>query len=708
MRIRTEERTTFIQGGFGLVVMLGALYLAAKSGNARITGDTLLTLQLLAGLICGAVSFAIFTQGWIMFTEELSKQRLYTAVLFSVVGTLDVLHTAGTSGIKLFGWETGLHLTNAFFIISHLLCAAGMLVIFSVPDQQISGRHKLFVFSGTALLSAAGIVLLYTYQESLPPSMFGFELHPAAKMVMWAGILAIYSAGIFAILYRYRKERPTATLTVISALLFMMMGLSLRMVGNPTDLNVIHLFGDGYIVISYYFVLKGVYHLTIEEPYRSQQSVEARMKHMAYHDDLTGLPNLRSMRESLNELINSQGKDGHERIGVAVINIARFKAINDSLGYSAGDKLLMELGSRLNGLSLTGEEVFRMGEGEFAILFSGYKEIRDMESRAEHLLVSVNPSVMIDDTEYHISLSMGVSIYPDDGNSVDQLIQYADMAVHHAKEHDQVFVRYMETMKKQTQSRVELENDMRKALEREEFFLEYQPQFSLLTGKMVGMEALVRWNHPKRGLLPPNDFIPLAEDSGLIVPLGEWVLKTACRHNRKWQLDGYEPVCVSVNLSMRQFRQYNLAEKVDAILREVGLEAKYLELEVTESMTFDIDTALNQLQSLKQLGIQISIDDFGTGYSSLNYLKSLPIDRLKIDRSFVKEVMLDGNDAAIVSTIATMANHLKLKVTAEGVESKEQLEFLKAQNCHEGQGYLFSKPVPARVLENEFLSRLAG
>lgn len=225
---------------------------------------------------------------------------------------------------------------------------------------------------------------------------------------------------------------------------------------------------------------------------------------------------------------------------------------------------------------------------------------------------------------------------------------------------------------------------------------------------MVGMEALVRWNHPKRGLLPPSEFIPLAEESGLIVPLGEWVLKTACLYNKKWQLEGFEPVCVSVNLSMRQFRQYNLAEHVDAILQEVGLEPRYLELEVTESMTYDIETALDQLHRLKRLGIHISIDDFGTGYSSLYYLKSLPIDRLKIDRAFVKEVMYDGNDAAIVSTITTMAHHLKLKVTAEGVENEEQLEFLKLQRCHEGQGYLFSKPVPAGVLESEFLSRLAG
>ncbi|RCX12491.1 diguanylate cyclase (GGDEF)-like protein [Fontibacillus phaseoli] len=707
MRIRTEERTTIIQGGFGLTVMLGAIWLSAGTGETPSAAESLQTLQLMAGLVSGAVSFAIFTQGWILFTEKLSKQRLYSAVLFSILGVLNVLHAAGTSGIKLFGIETGFRLSNAFLIISHLLCAAGMLIIFSTSDRQTSGKHKLFVFLGTAWIGATGIVLLYTYRTDLP-ALLEFQGHPAGKLGLISGILALYAAGIFAILYRHRKERPKATLTVIRAMLFLMMGFTLLMSGNPGNSRLVHVLGEWYTVISYYFVLKGVYHLTIDEPYKGQRAIEAQMKHMAYHDDLTGLPNLRRMKETLNGLLEAGGKSEGVHTGVAVINIDRFKAINDSLGYSAGDKLLMEVGERLKGLCHGDEKVFRMGEDEFAVIFTGPIDESGMEIRAEQLLVSVNPSVMIDDTEYHISLSMGLSVYPEDGNSVDQLIQYADMAVHHAKEHDQVFIRYTEAMKKVTQSRVELENDMRKALERNEFFLEYQPQFSLQSGKMVGMEALVRWNHPKRGLLPPNEFIPLAEDSGLIVPLGEWVLKTACQHNKKWQLDGYEPVCVSVNLSMRQFRQYNLADKVDAILKEVGLESKFLELEITESMTFDIETALNQLQSLKRLGIHISIDDFGTGYSSLNYLKSLPIDRLKIDRSFVKEVMLDGNDAAIVSTITTMAHHLKLKVTAEGVESEEQLEFLKGQNCHEGQGYLFSKPVPARVLESEFLSRLAG
>ncbi|WP_059051648.1 putative bifunctional diguanylate cyclase/phosphodiesterase [Paenibacillus senegalimassiliensis] len=528
----------------------------------------------------------------------------------------------------------------------------------------------------------------------------------SARWPVLIGLLLLYFAAGLVVWLRQRQQglRSPARLTLIRALVFMSMGHLLLILPQEEGYGLAQAAGQCYMFISYYIVLMGAYRLTVEEPLRGQQQVEAQMKHMAYYDDLTGLPNLRQMREKLSESLGMP----HTSTGVGVIHIDRFKAINDSLGYGAGDKLLTELGSRLAALCQGREQVYRMSEAEFAVLLPDMPDIDALEGRAKQLIHAIDPEVLIDDTEYHITLSMGLSVYPDDGNSVNQMIQYADMAVHQAKEQGHDFMRYNAAMKQRTQLRVELENDMRKALEREEFFLEFQPQVNLDTGKMVGIEALVRWNHPKRGLLPPNEFIPLAEDSGLIVPLGEWVLKTACSYNKQWQLEGYEPICVSVNLSMRQFRQYNLAERVGTIIREVGLEPRYLELEVTESMTYDIATALEQLNALKKLGIHISIDDFGTGYSSLYYLKSLPIDRLKIDRAFVREVMYDGNDAAIVSTIATMAHHLKLKVTAEGVENEEQLEFLKLQKCHDAQGYLFSRPVSAGVLEREFLIRLVS
>ncbi|HEY4391631.1 MAG TPA: EAL domain-containing protein [Paenibacillus sp.] len=683
--------------------MLALTIASVRLDNLGISAESIRALLILAGLVIGTVSFAIFAQGWILFADKLSRQRLYTAVLFFIIGLLDVLHISAYSGIELFGIETGLHLSDTLLAISHLLGALGILFIFSSEDQQVSGKHKLITFIGGALVTVIGIGLLYTYQWKYS-TWHTYIGRSFSNTVIWMVTLPTILLAMISMIRRARESSSSAAITMVRALMFMLLGHTLFMLVDMR-LSLLHAVGEWYMVISYYFVMKGVYRLTIEEPFRSQQAVEAMMKHMVDHDELTGLPNLRRMKEELNGYAN---RSGASCIGITVINIDRFKAINDSLGYSAGDKMLTEVGERLSEVCQGAEKVYRMSEDEFAVILTDVSDAEAAERRAINLLRSVNPSVIIDDTEYHISLSMGLSVYPVDGTSVEQVIQYADMAVHHAKDQGQEFSRYVDTMKLVTQARIELENDMRKALDQEQFFLEFQPQFSLQTNRMVGMEALVRWRHPKRGIISPGDFIPIAEDSGLIVQLGEWVLKTACQYNRNWQLAGYPPICISVNLSMRQFRQYNLAERVGAILNEVGMEAKYLELEVTESMTYDIETALSQLYSLKQLGIHISIDDFGTGYSSLYYLKSLPIDRLKIDRAFVQELMLDGNDAAIVSTITTMAHHLQLKVTAEGVESKEQLEFLKQQNCHEGQGFLFSKPVPAGVFENEFLSRLAG
>jgi len=682
--------------------MLTLIIASVRLDSLGISTDSTRAMLILAGLVIGTVSFAIFAQGWILFADKLSRQRLYTAVLFFIIGLLDVLHISAYSGLKLFGIETGLHLSDTLLAISHLLGALGILFIFSSDDQQVSGKHKFTAFIGGTFVSTIGIGLLYTYQWKYSTWLI-YDGRSFSNAVIWLVTLPTIFLAMLSMIRRSREASSSAAITMVRALIFMLLGHILFMLVDIRP-SLLHAAGEWYMVISYYFVMKGVYRLTIEEPFRSQQAVEAMMKHMAYYDELTGLPNLRRMKEELGNATRS----GASCIGITVINIDRFKAINDSLGYSAGDKMLTEVGERLSEVCQGEEKVYRMSEDEFAVILTDVSNAEAAERRAICLLRTVNPSVIIDDTEYHISLSMGLAVYPVDGSSVEQVIQYADMAVHHAKDQGQEFSRYVDTMKLVTQARIELENDMRKALDQDQFFLEFQPQFSLQTNRMVGMEALVRWRHPKRGIISPGEFIPIAEDSGLIVQLGEWVLRTACQYNRNWQLAGYPPICISVNLSMRQFRQYNLAERVGAILKEVGMEAKYLELEVTESMTYDIETALSQLYSLKQLGIHISIDDFGTGYSSLYYLKSLPIDRLKIDRAFVQELMLDGNDAAIVSTITTMAHHLQLKVTAEGVESKEQLEFLKQQNCHEGQGFLFSKPVPAGVFENEFLSRLAG
>jgi diguanylate cyclase (GGDEF)-like protein len=441
--------------------------------------------------------------------------------------------------------------------------------------------------------------------------------------------------------------------------------------------------------------------LAIAEPLREQRQAEDRIEFLAYNDELTGLPNRRSLYARLNTRLE-EAYSG--KTALMVLNINRFKTINDSLGYEAGDRLLGIVSETLQSRLKGSEEVFRTGGDEFAVVLpeSGGEEAMH---RAQALLEEFERPVNVGGMEHYVALSAGISVYPEDGHAADGLLQSADAAVHLAKEQGAEVKRFSKGMTMIAREKLILESDLRKGLERGEFFLEYQPKMSVENGGILGMEALVRWNHPTRGPVSPGEFIPLAEECGLIVPLGEWVLHEACRQNKEWQSKGYAPLCMSINLSIRQFRQPRLAEQIGQMLEEIGLDPQYVELEITESMTVDKDAAFEQLKRFKQLGLHISIDDFGTGYSSLHYLKNMPIDRLKIDRSFVSEVMSGESDAAIVSTIASMAHHLKLKVTAEGVENEEQLAFLRSQRCHEAQGFLFSRPVPAGRFERMFLQQ---
>lgn len=656
------------------------------------------TISILLGSCCTAASFAIFSQGWLLFSHKLSRYRLYTAALFLCVAVFDLLQMLSLMGMPLIGPAMNENDALWLSLISKLLLTAGIFYIYSLKDFMVNVSHKSAVLGATIVITAAAAAAFITWRSKLPTLVIDGDMSPIVKYAAFFIALAALG-GIASIVYHGRKERAPSLLIIIRALIYVAIGQGL-MLSADSMYEFDYLLGSLGGAVSYYLMLKGVYRLTIEDPFREQQRMEAKMNYLAFHDDLTGLPNKRRLTERLNKLMNGQANG---TTGVVVFNINRFKNINDSLGHRAGDRLLQQVGDRLKRNILAKEEVFSMGGDEFALIMPALGDVETAIKRIRSLMRLFEEPLTIDDGDYHITLCAGVALYPEDGDTAEQLIQNADTAVHHAKDYGLDVRHFVPAMQRKAKERLKLENDLRRAMERHEFYLEYQPLVSLENGEIVGMEALLRWRHPKRGNVPPQEFIPLAEESGLIVQLGEWVLQTACKQNKAWQDAGYKPICVSINLSMRQFLQPHLADRIGQILQDIGLEPKYVELEITESMTFDKETAFEQLHRLKELGVFISIDDFGTGYSSLHYLKNMPIDRLKIDRSFVNEVMSDHNDAAIVSTIASMAHHLQLKVTAEGVENEEQLHFLKEQRCHEGQGYYFSKPVPPADFEKAFL-----
>lgn len=439
-------------------------------------------------------------------------------------------------------------------------------------------------------------------------------------------------------------------------------------------------------------------YVAIERDVTERKRVEETIRYLAYYDALTNLPNRMLFNDRLT-LALSHARRSRQMLAVMFLDLDQFKIINDTLGHTLGDKLLQGVAQRLTNCLREGDTVARLGGDEFALLLVGITRIEDATRVAQKILEILKPIFSLEGHEFHITTSIGIALYPSDGEDVQTLLKNADTAMYHAKAQGRNNYQFhTATMNSRVFERLTMENSLRRALEREELLVYYQPQLSLNTGQVVGIEALVRWQHSNLGPISPAQFIPLAEETGLIVAIDEWVLQTACIQNRIWQEAGFPPLRMAVNLSAHHFRQRNLIETVAKILEETNLDPKQLDLELTESTIMEnAEKAITTLHELKTMGIRLSVDDFGTGYSSLSYLKRFPIDILKIDQSFIRDITTDPNNAAIASLIIAMAHSLKLKVIAEGVETNEQLAFLNSEGCDEIQGYLFSQPLSAET-----------
>jgi diguanylate cyclase (GGDEF)-like protein/PAS domain S-box-containing protein len=421
---------------------------------------------------------------------------------------------------------------------------------------------------------------------------------------------------------------------------------------------------------------------------------EAKIRHQATHDALTGLPNRNLLSDRLEQAIHHAQRHG-DIAAVAFIDLDHFKFINDSLGHQVGDELLKVVAARLKSCMRATDTVARQGGDEFVIVLSHQKNLEAVTDTIRRIIAVVAEPSQVNELALHVTCSIGVSVFPSDGHDAETLLRNADSAMYKAKELGRNNFEYFAAeMNMHATHRLELLTSLRHAVSNNEFVLQYQPKIHLASGELVGAEALVRWQSPARGMVPPVAFIPLAEESGLIIDIGAWVLRTACAQNIAWQQGGYAPIPISVNLSPRQLAREDIVDLVAGVLRESGLAPHYLELEITETVVMrDVDKSLVTLNKLKELGVKISIDDFGTGYSSLNYLKRFPVDTLKIDRSFVSDIVTDQDDAAIVKAVISLAHILNLRVVAEGVEAEAQRRFLLENGCDEVQGYHFGKPM---------------
>ena len=434
--------------------------------------------------------------------------------------------------------------------------------------------------------------------------------------------------------------------------------------------------------------------LTMESQLREHQE---RLYHLVHHDTLTSLPNRLLLQDRLQRMMVKASRS-KTNVAIVFLDLDRFKKVNETLGHDVGDKLLIQVANILENCVRQSDTVARLSGDEFGVILDDLKDVKFAAVVARKILQALSQPIFVDEFELYATCSIGISVFPADSDNVDGLLQCADTALYRAKDAGKNnYQFYTSDMNTRAFEFLLMEAGLRKALDNDELEVFYQPQMNLKENCLIGMEALLRWNHPEKGMVSPGDFIPLAEETGLIEPIGEWVLRAACTQNKLWQEEGYPPVCVSVNMSARQFRSRNIVELVGSILEETGLEPQYLEIELTESIIMhDVESTIATFKNLKKMGIKLAIDDFGTGYSSLAYLKLFPIDHLKIDRSFVFNIANDANDAAIAASVVILAHSMNLQVVAEGVETIEQLDILRKQECDFVQGYFFSKPLSAK------------
>ncbi len=427
-----------------------------------------------------------------------------------------------------------------------------------------------------------------------------------------------------------------------------------------------------------------------------RKNVEQHLSDLAHYDKLTGLANRDLFHERLRQALSRAQRNNH-MVGLMFLDLDRFKEINDSLGHMAGDQLLIEVSKRLKHCTRETDTIARLGGDEFTVIVENIHSDDEAAAIAEKILLEMQAPFTLDGQEVFVTTSIGLTVYPTDAKDDLGLLKNADTAMYRAKAQGRNKYQYYSTeMNESSHLRLKMESQLRKALARNEFSLMYQPKVDMITGRIVGAEALLRWENEELGFVPPDEFIPIAEDTGLIIPIGEWVLRSACRQIRNWVGQGLPMVRIAVNLSARQFRQGNLAAMIGQILEDEDLTADCLPLEITESLLMaDVEESKRALNDLKVMGLEIYLDDFGTGYSSLSYLKKFPIDGLKIDRSFVMDIPDDQDDMVLAQAIVAMSHALRLNVVAEGIETTKQMDFFKNLGCEEAQGYLFSRPINA-------------
>jgi diguanylate cyclase (GGDEF)-like protein len=660
----------------------------------------IVTLATIAAQALGAAVIAA-----VLFGFGRRYRKSYLAHWTSSWIALTIYHLAEAAGTMLALW---MHVPP-----SHPARLAGEVIAGIAGYLQVAwllfGVYELLRRRPVRMRVAKNLLLTLAAAGAASAFLFNEPGRLGMRALLAAAAFFIASIG----LWKARTRGEGVGFTVSSAVFFLYAMQQVHYLGIAIA-SLLGFTADYVVYLGYLdFLLQGMTGVgmiacLLEDEREASELATVEAGHLAYHDAMTGLPNRPLFMDRLIVAV-AQANRANQKLAVFFLDLDRFKDINDSLGHSTGDALLKGVAERIRRCVREGDTLARFGGDEFTLLIPRIENIEDAAKIAQKIIDTLKIPFLINDREMFVTASIGIGIFPSDGHDPETLVRNADTAMYRAKDQGRdSYQLYAPAMNARAVERLAMENMLRKALSQRELMVYYQPLIDLASNRIVGLEALIRWQHPQLGFLLPAHFISTAELSGLIVPIGQWVLLTASKQLRQWQKRIDPDLTMSVNLSARQFQQANLTSSVAEVLEESGIDPHCLELEITESNAMqNAEVTIHTLRELKALGVRISMDDFGTGYSSLNYLKRFPIDTLKLDQSFVREVHSDRSDAAIVSAVISMAHSLDLTVVAEGVETEEQLDFLRQQSCDRIQGFLFSAPMSAEALEPFLMARRA-
>lgn len=679
------------------IFLIGLVFLFQNLSSPFYEQENYIMIHFMLEIVCVIVSFMIAFQALVIYPYTFRRTGIYIGALFLSIGILGFFHIMALIGMPHFIMESSNHVSMWFWIAARITQAVGLFVILTFPKTEL--KHSLwekrtFVYISSFVYSLTWIAFIYIYSPHLPilyvANVGTTSLNNGFEYLM----MFLYVIMIVLFVKTYNRLDKFSLAIVLSLFYLIVSGW---MFTHYNDVHDIKNF-VGHLLKAFGFLFFGyaLYITSVKRPFQMQRELQIKLKQHTFYDDVTGLPNFRHFNDKLAQFIQQR-----KSFGIIMFEIHQLQKINNSLGQALTNEILKLIAQRLE-QSLSNQYFLARMTGDYmAVLMPNAKTEKELHAVCNQIGIIFDKPFKTRNLELMINISVGITIFPIDGNQSELLLDNAKAALDEARLNGIPHLFYKPEMRSKRYNKLLLENDLQKALENKELSLVYQPKIELTTGKIYGFEALLRWNHRERGFISPSEFIPLAEETGLIVPIGDWVIQTACKQLKAWH--SIDPsLKMAVNFSFRQFYQTDITEKIKKTLEETELHSDYLELELTERLAIEIDVSIDKIKKLKELGVRISIDDFGTGYSSLNYLKELPIDKLKIDRSFIKGLHTNKQDSMLVSTIISIAKSMKVEVLAEGVEDVAQLNILQQKQCNHVQGYLFSKPEKPDYITQNF------